>query len=132
MEAEQTVAPKDTSLAYADVINAYRGLGKTSMARRAYFTYWDAYIAPTLTMDEFETRIMQERIKTCRGRLSADEYFKYCKEINNTYTDYAIKNSTLCYVLYKKRPTSYTNSPSTQQFEKHVRKKPQWTHLNSK
>ena len=129
MEIEQTVAPKGKSLTYADLINAYRGFGKTSYIQQYYY---DDYIAPTPTMDEFETKIMQERIKTCKGRLTVDEYFKYCKEINNTYTNYAIKSSTLCYVLYKKRPTSYKNSTSTQQFEKLVRKKPQWTRLNTR
>ena len=82
------------------------------------------------TMDEFATKIMQERIKTCKGTLPPDEYAKYCKEILRTYTDYAIKGSTLCQLLYKKRPKSFTSGYRILTFEKHVRKKPQWTTFN--
>ncbi len=74
-------------------------------------------------MDEFETRILQERIKTCSGRLTVDEYYKYCTEINNTYTAQGIKGSKLCQLLFKKRPKAYTTNSSTPNVEHYVRKK---------
>lgn len=93
-------------------------------------TYYRSEEEPT--MDEFATKIMQERIKTCKGSLPPDEYSKYCKEILRTYTDYAIKGSTLCQLLYKRRPKAFTSGYMILTFEKHVRKKPQWTTFNER
>lgn len=136
METKQTVAPSPLSaasltaafeaLTSQSIMYESRGIGKSTLHQ-----YFNENIALTPTMDEFQTKIMQERIKTCKGRIPADEYFKYCKEINNTYTNAGIKGSKLCQTLFRKRPTKYRASSSVLNFEKHVRKKPQWTDLNT-